>query len=68
VRKQKTDQQGVAQPEAFRKTIGQVSRKYWATVGAEERRERAKKGVHARLNRRLARQAQTVIKAKSPIR
>lgn len=47
-----------AQSEVFRRTMGQVSRNYWATVSREERRERAQKGAHARWNRgRLARQA-----------
>lgn len=34
-----------AQSEVFRRTMGQVSRNYWATVSLEERRERAQKGV-----------------------
>lgn len=41
-----------AQSEVFRRTMGQVSRNYWATVSLEERRERAQKGAHARWNRR----------------
>jgi hypothetical protein len=40
-----------AQSEVFRRTMGQVSRNYWATVSLEERRERARKGAHARWNR-----------------
>ena len=49
-----------AQSEVFRRTMGQVSRNYWATVSPEERRERAQKGAHARWNRQLlARQART---------
>src|SRR4051812_3620373 len=32
-----------AQSEVFRRTMGQVSRNYWATVGEEERRERGKR-------------------------
>ena len=39
-----------AQSEVFRRTTGQVSRNYWATVSVEERRERARKGAHARWN------------------
>ena len=39
-----------AQSEVFRRTMGQVSRNYWATVSVEERRERARKGAHARWN------------------
>lgn len=40
-----------AQSEVFRRTMGQVSRNYWATVSLEERRERAQRGAHARWNR-----------------
>jgi hypothetical protein len=40
-----------AQSEVFRRTMGQVSRNYWATVSLEERRERGRKGAHARWNR-----------------
>ena len=43
-----------AQSEVFRGTMGQVSRNYWATVSLEERRELARKGAHARWNRRTA--------------
>jgi hypothetical protein len=43
-----------AQSEVFRRTMGQVSRNYWASVGLEERRERARKGAHARWGRRDA--------------
>ena len=39
-----------AQSEVFRRTMGQVSPNYWATVSVEERRERARKGAHARWN------------------
>ncbi len=40
-----------AQSEVFRRTMGQVSRNYWATVSLEERRERGRKSAHARWNR-----------------
>lgn len=43
-----------AQSEVFRRTMGQVSRNYWATVDLEERRERARKGAYARWSRRPA--------------
>jgi hypothetical protein len=39
------------QSEVFRRTMGQVSRKYWATVSAEEKRTRAQKSARARWNR-----------------
>lgn len=44
------------QSEVFRRTMGQVSRNYWATVSADEKRERARKGANARWNRRRAQQ------------
>lgn len=37
-----------AQSEVFRRTMGQVSRNYWATVSMEEKRERARKSARAR--------------------
>lgn len=40
-----------AQSEVFRRTMGQFSRNYWATVSLDERRERGRKGAHARWNR-----------------
>ena len=40
-----------AQSEVFRRTMGQVSRNYWAMVSAEERRERARKSAQARWSR-----------------
>ena len=40
-----------AQSEVFRRTMGQVSRNYWATVSLEERRERGRKSARARWNR-----------------
>lgn len=40
------------QSEVFRRTMGQVSRSYWGTVSAEERRERARKSANARWDRR----------------
>jgi hypothetical protein len=39
------------QSEVFRRTMGQVSRKYWATISAEEKRTRAQKSARARWNR-----------------
>jgi hypothetical protein len=36
------------QSEVFRRTMGQVSRNYWATVTPEEKRERARKSAQAR--------------------
>ena len=39
------------QSEVFRRTMGQVSRNYWATVSAEEKRERARKSANARWKR-----------------
>jgi DNA-binding MarR family transcriptional regulator len=39
------------QSEVFRRTMGQVSRNYWATVSTEEKRERARKSANARWNR-----------------
>jgi hypothetical protein len=41
------------QSEVFRRTMGQVSRNYWATVSPEEKRERARKSAQARWSRRL---------------
>lgn len=37
-----------AQSEVFRRTMGQVSRNYWKTISAEEKRERARKSAQAR--------------------
>ena len=39
------------QAEAFRKTMGQVSRKYWATLTPEEKHARAQKSARARWNK-----------------
>ena len=39
------------QSEVFRRTMGQVSRKYWATVSAEEKRLRVQKSARARVKR-----------------
>jgi len=39
------------QSEIFRRTMGQVSRNYWATLSPEEKRERAKKTAQARWGR-----------------
>jgi hypothetical protein len=36
------------QSEVFRRTMGQVSRKYWATVSTEEKRLRGQRSAHAR--------------------
>ena len=40
------------QRESFRKTMGQVSRRYWATLTPEEKRARAQKSANARWGRR----------------
>ena len=40
-----------SQSEVFRRTMGQVSRNYWATVSPEEKRLRAQKTAHARWRR-----------------
>ncbi len=37
-----------SQSEVFRRTMGQVSRKYWATVSPEEKRARGHKSAQAR--------------------
>jgi hypothetical protein len=42
-----------SQSEVFRRTMGQVSRNYWATVSEEERRERGRRNAQARWSRRL---------------
>jgi hypothetical protein len=39
------------QSEVFRRTMGQVSRNYWATISPEEKRERGRKSAQARWNR-----------------
>jgi hypothetical protein len=39
------------QSEVFRRTMGQVSRNYWATVSSEEKRERARTSAQARWSR-----------------
>jgi|SRR5579863_8832129 len=41
-----------SQSEVFRRTMGQVSRNYWATVSPEEKRARAQKSANARWNRK----------------
>src|SRR6202007_388958 len=41
-----------SQSEVFRRTMGQVSRSYWATVSPEEKRLRAQKSANARWIRR----------------
>jgi hypothetical protein len=41
-----------SQSEVFRRTMGQVSRNYWATVSQEERRERGRRNAQARWGRR----------------
>jgi hypothetical protein len=46
-----------SQSEVFRRTMGQVSRNYWATVSAEEKRERARKSAQARWDRRFRAEA-----------
>ena len=47
------------QSEVFRRTMGQVSRNYWATVSAEEKRERARKSANARWSRRYEQRGST---------
>jgi hypothetical protein len=39
------------QSEVFRRTMGQVSRNYWATISPEEKRERGRKSAQARWKR-----------------
>jgi hypothetical protein len=39
------------QSEVFRRTMGQVSRKYWASVSVEDQRLRAQKSARARWSR-----------------
>jgi hypothetical protein len=46
-----------SQSEVFRRTMGQVSRNYWATVSEEERRERGRRSAQARWDRRSKRSA-----------
>ena len=41
-----------AQSEVFRRTMGQVSRNYWATVSEEDKRARARRSAQARWSRR----------------
>jgi hypothetical protein len=43
------------QSEVFRRTMGQVSRNYWATLSLEEKRERATKSAQARWRRHFDR-------------
>ena len=40
-----------SQSEVFRRTMGQVSRNYWATVSPEEKRRHAQNGARARWRR-----------------
>ena len=40
-----------SQSEVFRRTMGQVSRNYWATISPEEKRLRAQKSAYARWHR-----------------
>jgi hypothetical protein len=49
-----------AQSEVFRRTMGQVSRNYWATISPEEKRERATRTAHARWNRHRGGQMSTL--------
>jgi hypothetical protein len=46
-----------SQSEVFRRTMGQVSRNYWATLSQEERRERGRRNAQARWDRRSKRVA-----------
>jgi hypothetical protein len=41
-----------SQRDSFRTTMGQVSRKYWATLTPEEKRAQAQKSANARWRRR----------------
>ena len=41
-----------AQSEVFRRTMGQVSRNYWATISTEEKRARGRRSAQARWDRR----------------
>jgi hypothetical protein len=43
-----------SQSEVFRRTMGQVSRNYWASVSPEEKRRRAQKSARARWGRNRA--------------
>jgi hypothetical protein len=43
------------QSEVFRRTMGQVSRNYWATLSLEEKRERATKSAQVRWRRHFDR-------------
>ena len=43
-----------SQSEVFRRTMGQVSRNYWATVSPEEKRRRAQNSARARWGRNRA--------------
>ena len=40
-----------SQSEVFRRTMGQVSRNYWATLSPEEKRLRVQRSAHARWGR-----------------
>jgi hypothetical protein len=40
-----------AQSEVFRRTMGQVSRNYWATISTEEKRARGRRSAQARWDR-----------------
>lgn len=46
-----------SQSEVFRRTMGQVSRNYWATVSPEEKRRRAQKSARARWGRLVGSQS-----------
>jgi hypothetical protein len=48
-----------SQSEVFRRTMGQVSRNYWATVSEEQRRERGRRNAQSRWDRRSKRSADT---------
>jgi len=47
------------QSEVFRRTMGQVSRKYWATVSAEEKRLRGQRSARARWKGKAAKKPST---------
>jgi len=46
------DIKSAAQSEVFRRTMGQVSRNYWATISTEEKRARGRRSAQARWDRR----------------
>lgn len=57
-----------AQSEVFRRTMGQVSRNYWATISLEEKRDRARKSADARWSRRQHGQKSTIAATLSAVK